>query len=32
VLGFPLVRLDALLRELGVSLFERTHPDKAVFL
>jgi len=32
VLGFPLVRLDALLRQLGVSLFERMHPDKAVFL
>lgn len=32
VLGLPLVRLDALLRHLGVSLFERIHPDRAVFL
>lgn len=32
VLGLPIVRLDLLLREIGVNLFERMHPDRAVFL
>ncbi len=32
VLGFPMVRLDLLLREIGVSLFARMRPDRASFL
>ena len=32
VLGFPMVRLDMLLRELGVFLFERMDGARAVFL
>ena len=32
VLGLPIVRLDLLLREVGVQLFERMHPGRAVFL
>jgi septum formation protein len=32
VLGFPLVRLDNLLRELGVHLFNRIDSENAVFL
>jgi septum formation protein len=32
VLGFPMVRLDELLRELGYSLFTLMNPDKAAFL
>ncbi len=32
VLGFPMVRLDALLREVGVRLFERIDSANAVFL
>ncbi|HNR30584.1 MAG TPA: Maf family protein [Candidatus Hydrogenedentes bacterium] len=32
VLGLPVVRLDLLLREVGVNLFDRMHPDRATFL
>lgn len=32
VLGFPIVRLDKLLREMGVSLFNRIDPGLATFL
>lgn len=32
VLGLPIVRLDLLLREVGVRLFDRMHPSRAVFL
>lgn len=32
VLGFPIVRLDQLLREVGVQLFERIDSANAVFL
>lgn len=32
VLGLPIVRLDLLLREIGVRLFDRMHPHRAVFL
>jgi len=32
VLGFPMVRLDTLLRHLGVFLFDRMDPSAAVFL
>lgn len=32
VLGLPITTLDDLLRELGVRLFERIRPDRAVFL
>jgi len=32
VLGLPIVRLDALLRQIGVRLFERLHPHRAAFL
>jgi len=32
VLGLPIVRLDKLLRGLGVHLFDRMHPDRAQFL
>lgn len=32
VLGLPIVRLDKLLRKVGVFLFQRIHADKAKFL
>lgn len=32
VLGLPMVRLDKLLRTVGVSLFNRMHPERATFL
>jgi septum formation protein len=32
VLGLPIVRLDKLLRELGLSLFDAINPDRARFL
>ncbi|MBI2431934.1 MAG: septum formation protein Maf, partial [Candidatus Hydrogenedentes bacterium] len=32
VLGLPIVKLDKLLRELGVSLFEQVDPARAKFL
>lgn len=32
VLGLPIIRLDLLLREVGVRLFERMHPGRAAFL
>lgn len=32
VLGFPMVRLDKLLREIGISLFDRIDPARASFL
>lgn len=32
VLGLPIVRLDLLLREVDVRLFDRMHPSRAVFL
>jgi septum formation protein len=32
VLGLPMVRLDLLLRGIGVNLFDVLHPDRAVFL
>jgi septum formation protein len=32
VLGLPIVKLDKLLRGLGVRLFEALHPDRARFL
>jgi septum formation protein len=32
VLGLPVPRLDALLREVGVSLFEEMDADRSVFL
>ena len=32
VLGLPIIRLDSLLRTLGLSLFDYMNKDKAVFL
>ncbi len=32
VLGFPILKLDKLLRQVGVNLFERMDPRRAVFL
>ena len=32
VLGLPIVRLDKLLRELDLSLFELMHPHRSIFL
>lgn len=32
VLGFPMVKLDKLLRQIGVNLFDRMDPARAVFL
>ncbi len=32
VLGLPIVRLDLLLREIGVRLLDHMHPHRAVFL
>lgn len=32
VLGLPIVKLDTLLREVEVSLFNRIHPENALFL
>lgn len=32
VLGLPIVRLDLLLREIGIRLFDRMRPEHAIFL